>query len=139
MSKTDTTSNITATKAELRKFGLLFGGILSVLFGLLLPYPFNKTFPLWPWIVSAIFFAFTVIYPRALIIAYVPWIKFGAVAGWINTRIILAILFYILITPFGLIIRLLRRDLLGRKLLPEKKSYRVVQSPQPKEHMETPY
>ncbi len=129
----------TPGNADLRKFGLLFGAILSVLFGLLLPFVFGKAWPVWPWAIAVVFVSLALVFPRSLIIAYVPWIKFGEIAGWINTRIILAFLFYIILTPFGLVIRLFGGDLLKRKLDNNSESYRVESLPQSKDHMETPY
>jgi len=46
---------------------------------------------------------------------YAAWMSFASVLGWINTRIILAILFYLVLTPMGLAMRLLGVDLLERK------------------------
>ena len=42
--------------------------------------------------------------------------KFAFVLGWINTRLILGIFFYLILTPVGLIMRLFGRDPLHRKL-----------------------
>ena len=55
--------------------------------------------------------------PLALLLAFaVPkllywpsraWLAFAAVMGWLNTRLILALLFYLILTPLGLLLRLL--------------------------------
>lgn len=46
---------------------------------------------------------------------YIVWMRFAFILGWINTRIILVILFYLIFTPVGLFMRLFRIDLLERK------------------------
>jgi fatty acid desaturase len=48
-------SNTAMSGPELRQFGLLFGAILVLLFGLLLPFLIGYSFPLWPWVVALIF------------------------------------------------------------------------------------
>lgn len=54
---------------------------------------------------------------------YAVWMKFAAILGIINVTLILSILFYIIFTPIGLIIRLFGRDLLDRKIEKGKASY----------------
>lgn len=46
---------------------------------------------------------------------YRAWMRFVFILGWINTRIILVILFYLILTPVGLLLRLFRIDLLERR------------------------
>lgn len=124
---------------ELRTFGLLFGAILSALFGLLIPLLIGKPIPLWPWLISCVFIVLALVFPSALKAAYIPWMKFGVIAGWVNTRIILGILFYFLLTPFGLVMRLFGKDPLHRKLEKHSSTYRILKEPQPREQMENPY
>jgi len=54
---------------------------------------------------------------------YALWMKFALVLSWINTRLILIILFYLVFTPIGLILKLLRKDLLDKKIIKAEKSY----------------
>jgi Saxitoxin biosynthesis operon protein SxtJ len=127
------------SKNDLRKFGLIFSIVVAGLFGLLLPFLFSKEMPLWPWYVAAIITGCAFFLPQILIIIYKPWMKFGAVAGWINTRIILMILFYVILTPTGLLMRLFGKDPMTREFDEECESYRVTHDAQDKNHMETPY
>ena len=53
-------------------------------------------------------------------------LKFGAVAGWINTRIILLLLFYVVLLPVGLVMKVFGADPLRRKTDPTVQSYRIV-------------
>ena len=126
------------SKQDLRKFGIITGLIFAVLFGLLFPWAFDKTTPYWPWIVAGILVAWALLHPQSLNPVYKIWMKIGHVLGWINTRIILSILFYIVFMPFGLIIRLFGVDLLKRKI-EDSSSYRVESTQQDKEHIERPY
>ncbi len=125
--------------AELRKFGLVTGAIVSALFGLLLPWIFDYSWPLWPWIVAGISGLWGLVHPDSLFVIYRYWLKFGHVAGWINTRIILAIMFYLVFFPAGILMRLLGKDPMARKLNSTANSYRITSEPVEKDHIERPY
>ncbi len=131
------TTNISAK--ELREFGLLFGGIFAGLFGLLLPWLTGKSFPLWPWWVLAVSVSLAVIYPLGLKPFYRLWMLFGSLMGWLNTRIILGLVFYIIFMPFGFMIRLLGKDPLSRKLDKESDTYRINNKHETENNMEKPF
>ena len=124
---------------ELRKFGLIFGGIVAVLFGLLLPWAFGFAWPVWPWVVAAISGFWGLAHPDSFFVFYRVWMKFGHIAGWINTRIILGIMFYLLFFPVGILMRLVAKDPMARKLDSGAQSYRIVSEAPDKNHIERPY
>jgi hypothetical protein len=124
---------------ELRKFGLVSGSIVAVLFGLLLPWIFGFQWPRWPWIFAGVLGSWALIHPNSLFLVYKPWLKFGHIAGWINTRIILGILFYLVFLPAGMIMRLLGKDPMFRKLDKSTPSYRITSEPIARDHVERPY
>lgn len=63
----------------------------------------------------------------------------GEKLGWLNTKIILAFIFYLIFLPTGLLIKMLGRDTMNRSFQSELKSYRIVsQSKNPKQ-LEKPY
>jgi hypothetical protein len=129
------------TTPELRKFGLMFGAIIIALFGLLIPWIADapilvtgKAFTL-----GAVFIVWGLILPATLKPVYSLWMKFGGVAGYINTHIIMVLLFALIITPIGLIMRLFN-DPMRRSLTDDSKSYRVLREQvKPKTHMERPF
>ena len=51
------------------------------------------------------------------------WIKLGDILGNIIAPIIMALVYFIILTPISLIVRLFGKDLLGLKFLQNKKSY----------------
>jgi hypothetical protein len=126
-------------KPMLRNFGLLFGGILIGLFGLLLPWLFGRPLPRWPFYVGAPVALLALVWPLALGPLFRVWMKFGAVMGRINTFIILNLLFFVVLTPIGWLMRLAGKDPLARRFEAERASYRIVRQPESKEHMEKPY
>ncbi len=124
---------------ELRKFGLVTGLVAVVLFGLVLPWLFQQSSPLWPWEVAGILCLWSLIWPATLNPVYRGWMGIGEKLGWINTRIILGILFYVVFMPVGLFMRVLGKDPMTRKFQKDQLSYRVISHARDKEQVERPY
>lgn len=129
----------TLDKAGYRKFGLVTSAIIVVLFGLALPWLFSLNFPRWPWIMAGVLSTWSLVAPNTLRPVYVGWMKFGNIMNWINTRLILGIMFYLIIMPFGLVMRLLGKDPMQRNLDSSKSSYRIVSEKHDKDNVEHPY
>ena len=51
------------------------------------------------------------------------WIKFGEILGAVIAPIVMAIVYFIFLTPVSLIVRVFGKDLLGLKFFKKKKSY----------------
>ena len=126
-------------KKELREFGLVTGAIVVALFGLLLPWLFDKALPLWPWVLAAVLWAWALLFPASLAPVYRGWLAFGHVLGWINIRIILGIMFYLMFLPVGLVLRLFGKDPMARKIDKSLDTYRVTHVRPKKDHVERPY
>jgi hypothetical protein len=94
-------------KKELRKFGFTMAGIIAPLFGLFFPWLLDRPFPLWPWMVSFAFLLPAWFFPISLKYPHWAWMKLSHVLGWINTRILLTVFFYLFVTPIALIRRFL--------------------------------
>ncbi len=139
MKKDTITEDVVIDRKQLRTFGLMFGGIVAAIFGLGLPLLLGRPIPYWPWFVAGVMIGGALIYPPILIWVYKPWLKFGMIAGWINTRIILFLLFYVVITPTALMMRIFGADPLRKRFEPDVDSYRIVNEPQANDHMEKPY
>jgi hypothetical protein len=126
-------------KDELRKFGLITGGLLVGLFGLALPLVFGRHLTLWPWIIGGILAVLALALPAVLAPIYKYWMRFAHVLGWINTRILLSLVFFLLITPFGFLMRLLGRDPMARKFDKIATSYRVASTTAPRGNLKRPF
>jgi len=74
-------------------------------------------------LVSAFVLVITFLRLPALKTIYKYWMKGAHFIGNVITGIILSILFYFIFTPVGIIARMLRKDLLDKKLQPERDSY----------------
>ena len=131
--------NKNPNKKELRDFGLLLGGITAPLFGLVLPWLFGRSLPSWPWVFGAVVLTWALALPQSLKPLYLVWMAVGAVLGWINTRIILTVMFFLVILPTGLIMRLTGKDPMARSFSDQAKSYRTVSSGTDPKQMERPF
>ena len=134
-----TTVNSTPDKQELRKFGLIFAGMFILFFALLLPWIWDKPSPVWAWIVAAVFAGTGLLLPMVLTPVYHLWMKIGHVLGWINTRIILGLVFFVIFAPVALVFKILRKDTLKQRLDASASSYRIASEQPPRDRMEKPY
>jgi hypothetical protein len=123
-----------ANTKELRNFGLLVGGVFSVIG--VWPMVFRgEPFRLWAVIVGSGLILFGVLVPTWLAPIHRGWMWVGHVLGWINTRIILGVIFYGLITPIGVLFRLLGKDTMRQTFSDASPTYRVNREPRPRSHM----
>jgi len=74
-------------------------------------------------IISVIFFILGLLMPVLLKPIYIFWMRLVLVLSWINTRLILLIILYLIFTPIGLVMRLFGIDLLDRRIQRNKESY----------------
>jgi hypothetical protein len=73
--------------------------------------------------------------PMLLLYPHRAWMSLGSLLGAINTRIILVVFFYVLITPLALVMKLLKRDAMRRRYDPNATTYRVPSTSRSPEHM----
>ncbi len=108
-------------KQNLKKFGITMGIAFLVITLLIL---FKRGhIGLSTSLISALFFISALIAPNLLRPVYILWMKLAFFLSWINTRLILALLFYLIFTPIGLIMKLFRIDVLDKKIDKNKNSY----------------
>jgi hypothetical protein len=103
------------TKKELRKFGLTVGGIFLVLAGFS-QWRGHEIPPMILGGLGVLLFVPGLIAPTILRPVEKGWMRFAAGLAYVNTRIILTLLYYILFMPVGLIRRMLGKDGLNLKL-----------------------
>lgn len=127
------------TIKELREFGLLTGGIIAVLFGLILPLVRGHSLPIIPWVIAIIFVGLAILLPQSLDPIYRVWMKIGFYVGWLESRIVLSIVFFIILTPMALIMKLFNRDTMARKFDFQVETYRISSKINPSSGMEKPY
>ncbi len=96
-----------------RSFGIVF----FVVFFLIALYPLihNEEIRIWSLIISLIFLILGLINSRILTPFNKLWFKFGILLGKVVSPIIMGLIFFLVVTPIGLIMRLLGKDLLNLK------------------------
>ncbi|MDX9875158.1 MAG: SxtJ family membrane protein [Spongiibacteraceae bacterium] len=132
-------ANGSVDNKQLRSFGLIFAALLIVIFAGLLPWLTERAIPRWPFWTGVPVAVLGLVWPRGLLPLYRVWMKFGEVMGRINTFIILSVLFYLMVTPIGWLMRLFGKDPMRRQLDAAQQSYRVPSTGHDKAHMEKPY
>jgi len=94
-----------------------FGFVFFVVFLLIALYPLinNGEVRLWSLITSIIFLVLGLLNSKFLNPFNKLWFKFGIILGKIISPLIMGIIFFLVVTPTGLIMRLLRKDILSLK------------------------
>jgi hypothetical protein len=62
---------------------------------------------------------------------HIGWMTLAFILGWVNTRLLLGAFFYIILTPIGLVMRLVGKDLLGKKINRSATTYWIKREPEP--------
>ncbi len=118
-----------------RSFGIVFF-IVFLIIGL---YPIinNENFRVWSIIISLIFLSLGLINSKLLNPLNKLWFKFGILLGKIVSPIIMAIIFFFVVTPIGILMRLLKKDLLNLNFS-SNKSYWIEKN-EPKSKMKNQF
>ena len=110
-----------------RAFGLVFAGLFVVI--ACWPLFYAEAPRWWAFGVAAVFAVIAVWRPALLAGPNRLWIKFGLLLGKVVSPIVLAILFYVIIAPIGLLMRLTGKDPLRLKLDSATNSYWIPRKP----------
>ena len=85
---------ISHSKKKLREFSYIFGIGLPLLIGFLIPLIFRHEFRIWTIFIGLPVFLIGLFCPSKLDYFYRIWMRLGYLLGWINSRIILALVFF---------------------------------------------
>jgi hypothetical protein len=102
-----------------KKFGLFFSLIFFLIF---LYFNFNYIFLF----LSIIFLIIALFFSKSLFLLNKFWMKLGEVLGVIISPIVLGAIFFILISPLAMLLRILNRDILKLKLNSHVKTYWIT-------------
>ena len=122
-----------------RNFGFLFAGMLVVIFGFTLPYLLEYSRPNWPFYVAAGLLVLSLFAPKLLVFVQTPWMKFASILGKVNGCIILGLVFFGMITPYAIILKIFKGEPLKIKYDIAKDTYWSETKANGKSHMDTPY
>ena len=113
--------HIKTGKKDLRSFGFTIG-IILLLVAAFLFYREKESFQTFLYI-AGVFIGLALILPSMLKPIYIVWMTFAVILGWFMTRVILSLLFYVIITPIGLVLRIFGKDFLELKKQAVQGSY----------------
>lgn len=114
-----------------RSFGVVFTIFFAVL-GLwpLRPWADATGEPRWAFLAgSAVFLLVALVVPKILHPLNVVWMKFAALLNRIVSPIVMGVMFFVVVTPFALLVRATGKDLLRLKRDPQAKSYWIRRDP----------
>ena len=100
-----------------KSFGILF----CIVFGLIAAWPIinGGQLRLWPISFAIIFLFLGLINSKLLNPLNVAWVKFGEILGKIIAPIVMLLVYFLILTPIGLFMRLIGKDLLNLKFTKE--------------------
>jgi hypothetical protein len=119
----DEIKQLKTERTDLRKFGLLVGSVFAIL-GLLF-WVRGKTF--YPWVLAPglILLLLGALVPAVLKSVYLAWMSIAILLGFVVSTALLTVFFFLVITPTGLVARLLGKDFLRLELRRQDQSYWV--------------
>tara|TARA_B100001287_G_C22296784_1_gene350931 strand:+ start:50 stop:445 length:396 start_codon:yes stop_codon:yes gene_type:complete len=114
-----------STKKQLREFGLLLGFLFPFLIGFVIPIIFDHAIRIWTLFVGLTLIILGLFSPNYLQYFYKKWISLGNSLAFLNSHIILGMVFILVLMPISVIMKLLKYDPL--KIKKESlKTYRQV-------------
>ena len=103
------------SKKILRDFGVTFAILFPLFIGFLIPKITGHDFREWTLWIGFTFLILAIFRPMLLRNPYKLWISFGNILGFINSYVILGLIFLIILQPIALIMRLTGYDPLRKK------------------------
>lgn len=105
----------------LRRFGITFFVVLVIIAG----YLYWKEHSSWRWFGGggAVFLALGLFFPYLLKYVYKVWMGLAILLGWIMTRLVVTLTFFLLFVPMGFLLRILGKDILDKKVNKRASTY----------------
>ncbi|AXH14189.1 SxtJ family membrane protein [Malaciobacter mytili] len=116
-------------KKELISFGLIWAFLFFIIG--LYPLVYSKDLRVWSIIIASIILIILIIKPEILNKFYIIWIKFGEFIGKFMSKIIMFILYFGIFTPTSFVLKILKKDLLRKKINKQENSYWISRDTQP--------
>ena len=111
------------SKKQLREFGFLLGFGFPILIGLILPLIWGHDFRTWTLLIGIPSLILGIIKPSLLFYPYKGWMALGHALGYLNSRIILGLVFFLILQPIAFFMRAFGYDPLKKNTI-QKDSYR---------------
>ena len=122
-------------KSSNKSFGIVFF-IVFMLIGLW-PILNNETYRFWAIIIAFVFFILGLTNSKLLTPLNILWFKFGLLLGKIVSPLVMGIIFFFVVTPIAILMRIFKKDLL--KLKYNSKSSYWIEKNEPKSKMKNQF
>ena len=106
---------ISIDKRQLREFGLLIGFGFPIIIGWIIPALVGHTFRIWTLWIASPALIIGLLKPGLLFYPYKGWMALGLALGWINSRMILGLVYLIVLQPIALIMKIFGYDPLRKR------------------------
>lgn len=103
----------TSSPTEQRKFGLLMAGAITAV--TLIHWLIRGELALWPFYIAGPFLVLAILAPILLKPVLIVWMKFALAVNWVMTRLLLSIVFFLMIVPTRVLMKIFSTDPLKRK------------------------
>ena len=100
-----------------RKDNITFGILFFILFLIIGLYPLKSggTTRIWSLVLSSAFLIITIIRPNLFTFINKLWIQFGILLGKIISPVVMGLVFFFVVTPIGILVRIFKKDVMGLK------------------------
>ena len=106
-----------------RNFGLVF--FIVFLIVSLWPLTYGEPIRIWSLIISMVFLILGLMNSKLLTPLNKLWFKFGMILGAIVAPIVMGVIFFLVVTPIGLVMNMMGKDLLNKRYNEKKETYWV--------------
>jgi hypothetical protein len=105
------------------KDNIAFGVLFFFFFLIIAFYPLisGGVIRIWSIVLSLLFLIITIVRPNLFTFSNALWIRFGILIGKIMSPILMCVVFFLVVTPTGILVRILKKDIMGLKR--DKSSY----------------
>ena len=103
------------SKKQLREFGILIGLVFPIFIGFIIPVIGGHIFQSWTLCVGCPALIMGIAKPSLLFYPYKAWMTLGHALGWVNSRIILGLVFILVLQPIALVMKVFGYDPLRKK------------------------
>ena len=115
------------SRKKLREFGIIIGFLIPLIIGGIIPFLRGYLFAYWTLYPGTLLIILGIIKPEFLFVPYIVWMKIGDLLGWINSRIILGLVYFIVLIPIALLMKNFGYDPLRNKKS-KNKTYRELKT-----------
>ena len=102
---------------KIKKNNITFGILFFIFFLIIGLYPLLSSEPIriWSVSISLVFLIITIIKPNLFTFLNKLWIKFGLLLGKIISPIFMGLVFFFVVTPIGIFVKVLKKDVMSLK------------------------